>query len=130
LQAWAAALNSAFSSGRRRDHSTISMAFMLASSGRPRDRRFAVPLPDALRTDEALGACIAGAAPVGEIEAMLRSAGFGEIRVAVVATSAAIVGDWLPESGLERFIASATIEAIKPGGSCCAPSCCSGEASA
>jgi hypothetical protein len=88
------------------------------------------PLPDALRTDEALGACIAGAAPVGEIEAMLRSAGFGEIRVAVVATSAAIVGDWLPESGLERFIASATIEAIKPGGSCCAPSCCSGEASA
>jgi hypothetical protein len=38
--------------------------------------------------------------------------------------SAEIVGDWLP--GVERFIASATIEARKPGGraACCGPACC------
>jgi SAM-dependent methyltransferase len=38
--------------------------------------------------------------------------------------SAELVGDWMP--GVEKLIASATIEARKPGGlaACCGPACC------
>jgi len=47
--------------------------------------------------------------------------------VTIAPRSAEIVGAWLP--GIERFVASATIEARKPGGtdsvgSCCGPECC------
>ncbi|HTM22711.1 MAG TPA: hypothetical protein VL172_19445, partial [Kofleriaceae bacterium] len=47
-----------------------------------------------------------------------------DIEVRVAPQSAEVVGSWLP--GAERFIASATIEARKPGAatSCCGPSCC------
>ena len=44
---------------------------------------------------------------------------------AASAQSAAIVGSWMP--GIERLLASATIEAVKPGpaASCGGPECCS-----
>jgi hypothetical protein len=57
-----------------------------------------------------------------DVRAMLAAAGFVEIEVAVAPRSAEIVGSWLP--GIERFVASATIEARKPGGACCGPACC------
>jgi arsenite methyltransferase len=84
------------------------------------------PIPAELRTQAAaLAGCVAGATPLEEVRAMLAAAGFVEVEVTIAPRSAEIVGAWLP--GIERFIASATIEARKPGaraGSCCAPECC------
>ena len=54
------------------------------------------------------------------LRAMLREAGFASVTVEPVPHSAQIVGAWLP--GIEKFVASATIEATK--GACCAPGCC------
>ena len=75
----------------------------------------------------ALAGCIAGAAPLDDVRAMLAAAGFVDVDVKIAPRSAEIVGAWLP--GIERFVASATIEARKPGadasaGSCCGPGCC------
>lgn len=87
----------------------------------------AIPEPLA-REVLALTGCVAGAASVETIEALLRAAGFSDIRVDVKPESRAFIQNWMPGSGAENYVASATIEAVKPGGSsCCAPSCCASE---
>ena len=63
-------------------------------------------------------------------EVLMRAAGFDNIRVDVKPESRAFLKDWMQGSGAENCVASATIEAVKPGGkSCCAPSCCGPESS-
>lgn len=86
------------------------------------------PVPDALRRDLALHAgCVAGAATADEVAAMLRAAGLAEVRVEVRPESREFIRDWFPGLGAEDFIASATIEAVRPReGACCAPGCCGG----
>lgn len=90
------------------------------------------PLPAALQSDvAALTGCVAGAAEVETLRALLRDAGFGEVRVDVKEESRAFIREWMPGSGVEDHVASATIEAVKPGGApCCGPSCCPPETSA
>ena len=74
------------------------------------------PMPEALASEvAALTGCIAGAAPVEEIEQLLRTAGFEQIRVTVKQESRAFIREWMPGSGAEDFVASATIEATRPG---------------
>jgi SAM-dependent methyltransferase len=86
------------------------------------------PIPRELQNQAAaLAGCISGAAPLDDVRAMLAEAGFVDVCVTIAPRSAEIVGSWLP--GIERFVASATIEARKPGGSvtgapCCGPECC------
>jgi SAM-dependent methyltransferase len=83
------------------------------------------PIPAELQGQAAaLAGCVAGAAPIDDVRAMLATAGFTDVRVEVAPRSAEIVGAWLP--GIERFVASAAIEARKPraGEACCAPGCC------
>ena len=83
------------------------------------------PIPEELQNQAAaLAGCVSGAAPIDDIRAMLRDAGFTEIEVTISARSAEVVGAWLP--GIEKFVASATIEATKPAGTtvCCSPGCC------
>ena len=67
-----------------------------------------------------------GGTPGAEaIRALLREAGFTNIRVQVKEESREFIREWIPGSGAEDYVASATIEAVKPGGkSCCAPACC------
>jgi arsenite methyltransferase len=70
----------------------------------------------------ALTGCIAGAASVESIRAMLAEAGFRDANIQVQSDSARIIGSCMP--GAEHYVASATIEAIKPAAACCGPSCC------
>jgi arsenite methyltransferase len=82
-------------------------------------------LPENLKSDvAALTGCVSGAAAVDDVQQLLEAAGFENIAVQVRPESREFIRDWLPGSGVENYVASATIEAVKPGGPCCAPSCC------
>ncbi len=72
-------------------------------------------LPDAMKAEIALyTACVAGAASVDELTAVLTTAGFTDIRVANRDASAEFIRHWAPGRGIEHSIASASIEAVKP----------------
>jgi arsenite methyltransferase len=58
--------------------------------------------------------CVAGAAQIADLVAMLAGAGFGDIRIAPKDASREYIQHWAPGRGVENFIASANIEAIKP----------------
>ena len=73
------------------------------------------PLPEDMQQEVALyTACVAGAASVDELTAMLSEAGFDDIRIAPKDASREFIRHWAPGRGVEDFIASATIEAVKP----------------
>jgi arsenite methyltransferase len=73
------------------------------------------PLPAELRADTALlCGCVAGAAPVAQIEAWLAEAGFAEVRVTPKPESRDLIKTWAPDRGIEDFVVSATVEARKP----------------
>lgn len=89
-------------------------------------------LPASLENDvAALTGCVSGAASAETIRALLGVAGFESIHVDVKEESREFIRDWLPGSGVENYVASAIIGAVKPGNakSCCEPSCCEPETS-
>jgi SAM-dependent methyltransferase len=72
-------------------------------------------LPKEVKDDPVLHCqCIAGASPIAELEAMLGQAGFVDIRIQPKDESRAFIREWSPDLPAERFITSATIEALKP----------------
>jgi ubiquinone/menaquinone biosynthesis C-methylase UbiE len=76
------------------------------------------PLTAELAADRALVCgCVAGAAPAGDVETWLASAGFHDVQITVKPESRDLI--------IENYVASAIIEARKPGVACCAPSRCS-----
>lgn len=73
------------------------------------------PLPEEARRDLALyTGCIAGAAAAEEIEQMLASAGFADIRIQPKDASREFIQHWAPGRGVEDYVCSANIEAVKP----------------
>jgi SAM-dependent methyltransferase len=84
------------------------------------------PLPVDLAADRALVCgCVAGAASTPDVETWLHAAGFEDVRVTVKPESRDLVASWAPGRGIEDYVASAIIEARKPGGArYCAPRCC------
>jgi SAM-dependent methyltransferase len=73
------------------------------------------PFPDDVRMDpESLTGCVAGAASVGELEAMLERAGFEAIEIAPKAESTEFIDEWDADRDLGEYLVSATIEALKP----------------
>jgi SAM-dependent methyltransferase len=72
------------------------------------------PLPESLRNDlRAIAGCVGGAATIAELEAILTEVGFADVRVAPVDESKEIIREWAPQRGLDQYIISATIEAIR-----------------
>jgi arsenite methyltransferase len=73
------------------------------------------PLSPDLAADRALiCGCVAGAAPVQQIEFWLAEAGFTDTRVTVKPESSEMIATWAPGRGVENYVASATIEGRKP----------------
>lgn len=74
-----------------------------------------IELPEELRTDPALYAgCMAGASHIDELAAVLRAAGFIDIKITPKDESRAFIQDWAPGLGVEDYVVSAYIQAIKP----------------
>jgi SAM-dependent methyltransferase len=74
-------------------------------------------LPEAVRRDAQLySCCLGGAALIGDLEGHLEAAGFTAIRIAPKDASREFIRDWAPGRGIEDYVVSATIEAVKPGG--------------
>ena len=72
-------------------------------------------LPDEVREDTHLHACcVAGAALSDELQAMLEEAGFSEVLITPKAESREFIRDWVPGSGVEDYVVSAHIEAVRP----------------
>lgn len=66
------------------------------------------------RDFEKRSGCVAGAAPVRELERILRAAGFRDVCVAPKEESVEFIKDWFPGSGVERYVRSAEVRAVKP----------------
>jgi arsenite methyltransferase len=82
-------------------------------------------LPPELSADLAAQCgCVAGAASVDELEAMLRAAGFTDIRIRPKDASREFIRSWIPGRNAADYVVSATIEAVKATGACCASNCC------
>lgn len=72
-------------------------------------------LPEEMRNDAGLIAgCMGNASLIGEIEEMLREAGFEQIRIEPKDESKEFIKDWAPGRNVTDYVVSATIEAIKP----------------
>lgn len=81
-------------------------------------------LPDEIRDDLALySGCMAGASQIAELQTILESLGFEQINIAPKDESKEFIKDWAPGRGVEDYVVSATIEAVKPGG-CTGGTCC------
>lgn len=72
-------------------------------------------LPEETRNDPALwSSCIAGALPVDDLRTLLAEIGYHGVAVDLDAGSREQIRQWLPGSGLEEYVASARIRAVKP----------------
>lgn len=73
-------------------------------------------LPSAIADDPAAyTGCIAGATAVAALERMMADAGFAQLTIRVDTQSRDLVEDWSPGTGAASAVASARIEATKPG---------------
>jgi arsenite methyltransferase len=74
---------------------------------------------DILNDEELLCGCVSGAASVTDLTKWMTEAGFIDIRINIKEESREYIKDWAPGRGVENYVASAAIEAIKPQKSCC-----------
>jgi arsenite methyltransferase len=72
-------------------------------------------IPETMRHDlSAYSGCVSGAATVQELRVMLEAAGFRAVQITPKPESRAFIQEWFPGRGFEDYIASATIQAVKP----------------
>lgn len=73
-----------------------------------------VELPEGVKKDMALyTGCMAGAAHISEVEKMLETAGFEQIKIVAKDESKSFIKDWAPGVPITDYVVSASIEAIK-----------------
>lgn len=74
------------------------------------------PLPPSMRQSERLHcACIGGAALVEDLRQTLENAGFEKIVIILQEKSREVIKQWAPVENAQDYVASALIEAVKPG---------------
>ena len=74
-----------------------------------------VELPEEIRNDPKLIAgCMGNASRIEVLEAIIAAAGFVDIRIQPKDESREFIRDWAPGQGVEDYVVSATIEALKP----------------
>jgi SAM-dependent methyltransferase len=74
-----------------------------------------IELPEELRQDEKLYAgCMGGASLIEDLDSMLKDAGFSKVTITPKDESRDFIRDWAPGSGVENYVVSAYIEAVKP----------------
>lgn len=72
-------------------------------------------LPEQLKNDMALlTGCLSGASSIADIRSMLKGAGFEAISIKPKDESRKFIKKWVPDSEIEDYVVSATIEAFKP----------------
>jgi SAM-dependent methyltransferase len=72
-------------------------------------------LPKQLKSDMALfTGCMSGASSIADIKSMLKDAGFETITIKPKDESSEFIRKWVPNSKIEDYVVSATIEAVKP----------------
>ena len=98
-------------------HQVFREAFRILKSGGRlaiSDVVATVELPEEMRNDPALIAgCMGNASLVGDLEQMIADAGFSNVRIEPKDESRAFIKDWAPGRGVEDYVVSATIEAVK-----------------
>ena len=73
------------------------------------------PLPDEVRDDLRLHVgCVAGAATIDDLESALEGAGFENVRIEPLEGSRTAIRELAPETGIDAYVVSATIEATRP----------------
>jgi arsenite methyltransferase len=73
------------------------------------------PFPADVRMDpDSLTGCVAGAATIEGLEAMLDEAGFADIQIEPKSESTEFISEWDADRDLGEYLVSATIEARKP----------------
>ena len=73
-----------------------------------------VELPDEIRNDLSLySGCMAGASSIDALQTLLNNAGFSEIKIEPKDKSREFIKDWAPGKGIENYVISANIEAVK-----------------
>jgi ubiquinone/menaquinone biosynthesis C-methylase UbiE len=72
------------------------------------------PMPENVRKDlELYAGCVAGASLIDEVTEQLRAAGFTGVRVEPKPQSREFIRECFPGRGIEDYVVSATIEAVK-----------------
>ena len=73
------------------------------------------PVPAALREQlQAIGACVAGAALISDLQATLQDAGFARIEIQPRDSSRQTIAQWTEDAGVADFVVSAHLTAYKP----------------
>ncbi|MEJ2622703.1 MAG: arsenite methyltransferase [Candidatus Thiodiazotropha sp.] len=74
-----------------------------------------VELPEEIRNDpQLIAGCMGNASLIETLQGWIDEAGFRSIRIQPKDESKAFIRDWAPGRGVEDYVVSATIEAIKP----------------
>lgn len=74
-----------------------------------------IELPQELKSDPTLYAgCMAGALHLEELDSLLLEAGFTDIQITPKDESREFIKDWAPGRGVEEYVISAYIQAVKP----------------
>jgi len=74
-----------------------------------------VELPESMRNDAGLIAgCMGNASLIEDLQAMIREAGFRDVRIQPKDESKEFIRDWAPDHNVTDYVVSATIEGVKP----------------